>query len=168
MREIDINSAACFTGHRRYPAEDQTDIIMKTDEIISSLYCRGYRVFIAGGAIGFDTLAACRVIIAKRTRSEIRLVLALPCRNQTERWPSGNQLKLYKYLLGAADDVIYTSQMYKEGCMAERNKWMVDHSSVCIAYYGGQRGGTASTVRYAESLGKEIINIAYAIKNPAD
>lgn len=165
MQEFDMNSAACFTGHRFYPAEQQTDIIVKTDEVISSLYYRGYRVFIAGGAIGFDTVAACRVVIAKRTHPEIKLLLALPCRNQTDRWPSGNQLKLYKYLLGAADDVVYTSQMYEDGCMAVRNRWMVDHSSVCIAYFRKMRGGTASTVKYAESKRKEIINIADMIKN---
>ena len=161
MLEIEKSTSACFTGHRTYPAEKQTEIILKTDETVNALYKRGYRVFIAGGAIGFDTLAACRVVIAKRTHPDIKLLLALPCRNQTEKWPSGNQLKLYKYLLGAADDVVYTSQMYEDGCMALRNKYMVDHSSVCVAYYtGSHRGGTSSTVKYAVETGCEVINVA--------
>lgn len=161
MLEFHRNETACFTGHRSYPLEDQPSIIASTDSIIASLYASGIRQFIAGGAIGFDTLAACRVLIAKRQFPDIKLYLALPCRNQTERWSSDNSLKLYKYILGAADEVSYISEMYTEGCMMKRNRFMVDNSSVCIAYYNGSdRGGTAATVRYARERGITVINVA--------
>lgn len=160
MIELNPDITACFTGHRSLPLRRQSEFISNTDTAIAHLYEQGYKNFIAGGAVGYDTLAACRVVIAKRNYSDVNLILALPCRNQTERWTSENDLKMYKFLLGAADDVIYTSQFYDKGCMQIRNRWMVDHSSVCIAYCTSNTGGTASTVRYAKRNNLRVINVA--------
>ena len=44
--------------------------------------------------------------------------------------------------------------------MLERNRYMVDHSSVLLAVYNGvYRSGTGMTVRYAESKRRKIILI---------
>ncbi len=153
-------NSVCFTGHRSLPVRETHGIIMATDDYIGKLYEHGYRNFIAGGAIGFDTLAACRVLVAKRKMPDIKLILALPCRNQTEKWTSAKDLQMYKFLLGSADEVMYVSQFYEHGCMHKRNRWMVDHSSVVIAYCTAMTGGTASTVKYATDKGRVIINTA--------
>ena len=41
--------------------------------------------------------------------------------------------------------------------MMERNRWMVDRSGILLAVYDGSAGGgTAATVRYAQSKQREI------------
>ena len=44
--------------------------------------------------------------------------------------------------------------------MLERNRYMVDHSSILLAVYNETyRSGTGMTVRYAQKLGREVIII---------
>ena len=43
--------------------------------------------------------------------------------------------------------------------MLKRNRYMVHHSSVCIAYCTKDAGGTAYTVRYAKDTKKNVIFI---------
>ena len=47
---------------------------------------QGYRYFGTGGALGFDTLAAQTVLELKNKYPEIKLILVLPCENQTQGW----------------------------------------------------------------------------------
>ena len=57
-----------------------------------------------------------------------------------------------------ADDVVYVSREYREGCMLKCNRYLVDHAACLLAVYNGDwRGGTAMTVRYAQKLGREVI-----------
>ena len=52
---------------------------------------------------------------------------------------------------------MYVSREYREGCILERNRYLVDHAACLLAVYNGEwRGGTAMTVRYAQKLGREI------------
>ena len=55
---------------------------------------------------------------------------------------------------------IDVSRQYTRGCMHERNRHLVDNSSVCVCYLNRESGGTAYTVRYARERGLEIINLA--------
>ena len=151
---------ACFTGHRSLPDGDgRARLISAVDAMIAAAVSRGYRNFISGGAVGFDTLAACRVALAKRRIPEIKLYLALPCRNQTEKWTRVEDIALYKQLLAAASDVCYISEFYTSTCMFERNRFMVDRSALCIAYCIRQKGGSAYTMNYAKKSGLGIINL---------
>ena len=127
--------------------------------MISAAYSRGYRTFIAGGAVGFDTLAACRVIVAKSRMPDIKLHLILPCRNQTEKWTNVNDLSLYKHIMGRADHIEYITDFYNSTCMLERNRAMVGRSALCIAYCTRSSGGSAYTVKHAEKEGLGVINI---------
>ena len=43
--------------------------------------------------------------------------------------------------------------------MMERNRFMVDNSSILLAYLREDRGGTYNTVKYAEKKQKQIIRI---------
>ena len=152
--------SACFTGHRSLPSGEKRDrLIGAVDAVIRSAVSRGYQYFIAGGAVGFDTLAACRVIAAAKFFPEIKLLLALPCRNQTEKWRNVSDIALYKRIMGAAADVVYISDFYTPTCMHERNRFMVDHSSLCIAYCHSDRGGAAYTVEYAGRTGVGVVNL---------
>ncbi len=120
---------------------------------------QGYRYFGCGGALGFDTLAAQTVLQLRETYPEIRLILVLPCRNQTRGWRQDDVAE-YGRIIKAADKVTYTSEQYYSGCMHKRNRHLVDNSSLCICYLTEQSGGTAYTVNYARSQGLKIINIA--------
>lgn len=153
--------SACFTGHRVLPeGEARERIIATLDVTIAAAISRGYTHFWAGGALGFDSLAACRVIAAARKVPDVRLHLALPCRNQTEKWNAIDDLVLYKQIMSAAESVEYMSDLYTKGCMHERNRFMIDNSSLCIAYCVRASGGTAYTLEYARSSGVPTVNIA--------
>ena len=145
---IDMESrTACFTGHRELPTDDLPEISKRLEDTLVKLIEQGYRYFGAGGALGFDTLAAQVVLRLRERYPQIRLILVLPCLNQTRGWPQ-------------ADIVTYTSEHYFQGCMQKRNRHLVDNSSVCICYLTKPTGGTAYTVNYASEHGLTIINIA--------
>lgn len=156
---MDKETAVCFTGHRHIEGSELEEISARLYSAVCNLILRGYNTFICGGAIGFDTLAADCIISFKKRFPHIKLVLALPCRDQTVKWNNLSDIAKYKSILGAADSVYYASPLYTDGCMLERNRLMVDSSSVCIAYMKHKRGGTAYTYKYAKSIGLRIINL---------
>ena len=75
---------ACFTGHRNIPTEQYDALNQRLEHIIVHLIDRGYRFFGAGGALGFDTMAAQAVLTLKKQYTFIRLILVLPCHSQTK------------------------------------------------------------------------------------
>lgn len=76
----------------------------------------GYLFFGAGGALGFDTLAAQTVLKLRERYPDIKLILVLPCKTQARGW---KQADIYEYerIKAAADKVVYTSEDYYRGCM---------------------------------------------------
>ena len=131
----------------------------KLDSVIRSFIERGAVWFLAGGALGFDTMAAQAVLRLKREYPHVKLGLVLPCKNQSSRW-SFAQRAVYDDILMSADKVVYTDEFYTSGCMQKRNRALVDYSNACICYLLKNEGGTAYTVRYARQKGKMVINIA--------
>lgn len=89
----------------------------------------------------------------------IRLVFALPCKNQEKLW-NKEQKALYRNLLGEADKIVYIAEEYDLTCLKRRNYYMVQHSAYCICALLHEKSGTAQTVRYARKNGLKIINIA--------
>ncbi len=161
---FDKQKTLCFTGHRSIPSADMGKLVKALDSLIEKAYADGYRCFIAGGALGFDTVAAFRVLGARDKYGDIELVLALPCINQTEKWKSEKSLTEYETIKKAADRVIYVNEEYTDGCMLERNRFMVDRSSRCISYLTRTRGGSAYTSNYAKKNGVECFNCADVMK----
>ena len=163
--DFEQNSTCFFTGHRSIPQADMTALTAALDRTVEELVCGGIDTFICGGAVGFDTLAACRVVVAKKKFPHISLVLILPCRDQTAKWRNSYDIALYQRIKGLADVVEYAADTYSSGCMHLRNRMMADRSSVCVAYYNGGSGGTAYTVRYAREHGLSVINLYEKQKN---
>ncbi len=155
MRE----KTCCFTGHRDLPTSSRAELSIKLEDCLISLIGRGVRYFGAGGALGFDTLAAQIVLNLKNRYPNIKLILVLPCLSQTRGWPA-KDVEEYERIKAQADKVVYTSQEYTKGCMFKRNRHLVDNSGVCICYLTRGSGGTAYTVDYAEKQGLEVINLA--------
>ena len=152
-------NTCCFTGHRKIPPEEQPELISKLEALINSLYQSGVRCFKAGGALGFDTLAARAVLDLRRGCPDAELVLVLPCFSQAKGWQADDAAE-YERIRAQADRVIYTSQERTRGCMYKRNRCLVEGSGVCVCYLTKNRGGTAYTVGCAERHGLKIINIA--------
>ena len=154
----------CFTGHRVIPSGEKETIRNLLETAIEKAIQDGYRFFRTGGALGFDTLAAQTVLELKQQYPHIWLILVLPCINQTKGWKQAD-IDEYERIRALADKVVYTSREYTSGCMHKRNRHLVDNSSLCICYLTKLSGGTAYTVRYAESKGVYVRNIANTIKS---
>ncbi|MDK2812886.1 MAG: hypothetical protein PWQ08_141 [Clostridiales bacterium] len=149
----------CFTGHRKLPKAKIEQIVINLDYEIETLIQKGVTTFISGGALGFDQIAASLVIAKKEMGRDIRLVFALPCRDQDERW-NADQKRLYHNLLAEADEIVFVSEEYTDGCMKKRNRYMVDRSAYCICAQLHPMSGTAQTMRYAQRKGLRVINVA--------
>ena len=153
--------SCCFTGHRTIPKEELPRLSAALQAEISVLAAQGITVFYCGGALGFDTLAAEAVLRAKKENPEIRLRLALPCPEQAKGWKPTDVAR-YTEIKAQADEVVFVSPHYFSGCMQKRNRYMVDHSCVCIAYLlpEQRRGGTKYTVAYCEKKHIPVRNLA--------
>lgn len=163
MRE----KTCCFTGHRDIPPAGKEAITRQLENVMIRLVHAGICRFVAGGAIGFDTLAAQTVLRLRERYPAIKLILALPYLNQTKRWGESD-IALYETIKEQANEVVYTYQDYSRGCMHKRNRYMVDSSGICVCYCLRDKGGTAYTVHYAEKKGLTIIYIAQQLAHNAE
>ena len=150
--------SCCFTGHREIPERDYNLLKQKTKNAIVALIGKGVIYFGAGGARGFDTIAAETVLELKKDYPQIKLILVLPCPDQTKGWKEGD-IRKYNIIKENADKVVFTADHYFSGCMHVRNRHLVDNSGYCICYLTKNSGGTAFTVNYAKTKGLEIHNI---------
>ena len=151
-------TSCCFTGHRTIPPAVREELTAILDRRLQALYDVGFVEFRAGGAIGFDTLAAERVLALRERHPDCRLVLMLPCRDQSKYWNKAQQAH-YDALLEKADRVIYVREHYTPDCMHARNRALVDGSDLCIAYLTENRGGTLYTCSYALKQGVLLRNL---------
>lgn len=152
----------CFTGHRLVPAAERAALRARLRAQLLRLSELGVDTFLAGGAVGFDTLAAQEVLRLKEEQPWVYLVLALPCLGQEARW-SERDVAVYRSILARADESIYTGDLYSREAMLRRDRYLVDHSAHCVCYLKStRRGGTAYTVGYAKREGLEIVNLAAA------
>lgn len=157
-KQTDPHATCCFTGHRSVPCGFERELSSRLNMTISELYAGGVRNFRCGGALGFDTMAAIAVLRMREKAEGTRLVLILPCFDQTARWRASD-VRLYERIRSAADEVVYSSAEYSRENMLLRNRALVDGSGVCVAYMDHYGGGTAYTVKYARRVGVRVINL---------
>lgn len=98
----------CFTGHRKIPSEQYTQIARRLRCEIVKLIEQGYAFFGTGGALGFDTLAAQTVLELRESYPQIKLILVLPCKNQTHGWDA-KDIAIYEEIKKRCDKFVYTS-----------------------------------------------------------
>ncbi len=150
---------ACFTGHRELREPDYA-LEHRLLEFLPPLIEYGYTNFCAGGARGFDTVAARTVLKLKQTHPHIRLILIFPFQNQYLQegdWTE-EEIREFHFLRQHADEVICLQDRWTAGCYYRRNRELVDRSSLCISYQSKPTGGTAYTVNYAEKQGLPVTN----------
>lgn len=154
-----------FTGHRpnklpwKYDEKAPGCISLKKQlaVIVSELAERGIVHYLSGMALGTDLWAADAVLEIRRQRPDIKLHCILPYCGQSNRWSSAYQ-EQYQEILERSDTIVRVRRDYKNGCLLERNYFMVNAASVVVAVFDGQyRSGTGSTVRYARKLGRELM-----------
>jgi len=162
-------TACCFTGHRpsKLPwGEDERDprcLALKRElkDRIEDAYLRGYRHFICGMALGCD-LYFCEAALELREEKypELEVEAAIPFPGQSDRW-SGEHQERYQDLLDRCNWETVVQRRYDPGCMMRRNRYMVDHSSLVIAVFDGNPGGTLNTLAYAmkQKVKTEIIDL---------
>lgn len=155
--DIPIDNACFFTGHRTIP-QNKLPLIAELLENTCALLITKYGIteFIAGGALGFDTLAA-RTILKLRKKYDIHLHIFIPCIDQTMWW-SVNEKNVWEQINKAADSVRYISdKKHTRGCMQQRNRAMVDSAMFGVAYCTKPSGGTYYTLQYAKNHSRSAI-----------
>ena len=151
----------CFTGHRPdalFSECGEAEIYGRILAAVEDAILDGYAEFYCGGCRGGDFLFGEAVIELKEKYPEISLVCVLPFRGQSEYW-SNEDRDRYADLLDNSDHVICLNDSFKKGCMHQRNRYIVDRSSLLISAFNGTKGGTEFTVNYAKKQGLRIVNV---------
>lgn len=149
----------CFTGHRDILKNERVIIRKRIENVVIGLIKKGIIYYGAGGARGFDTMAAEVILELRKLYPQIKLILVLPCREQTRGW-SEQDKALYEMIKQSADKYVYISEKYWNGCMQKRNRHLVDNSSCCVCYLTKRYGGTFYTYNYAANKGLKIYNVS--------
>lgn len=156
---MDNALTCCFTGHRRIETTQLANLNIKLEKLLRDLIEKGYLIFISGGAIGFDLLAAQAVLALKQEFPQIRLHMVLPCKDQSKSWTDA-QKNIYNTVLSQSDEVCYTQDFYSAGCMHKRNRFLVQKADCFVAFLSQKKGGTLYTVKQAQKADIPVINLA--------
>lgn len=152
IEKIDINKTCSFTGHRNlYNDFDRN----KLKEIIKEVIKDGFNTFLVGMAVGYDTVCF-QILEELREENDIKIIACIPCENQSLKF-SVKQKEEYERMVNSADEKIILSKTYTRFCMLKRNEFMVNNSSVVVAYLRENKGGTFYTVNYAKRKNKKIV-----------
>lgn len=146
----------CGTGHRPdklggYGVDAKNNLLTLARDWLTAYTPESV---ISGGALGWDQALAWAAYYTK-----IPFTLALPFDGFWSKWPKTSQDEL-ENLVAFADRVVYVCDPgYAPWKMQDRNKWMVDNCDTVLALWNGSEGGTANCIKYAERVGKPLINL---------
>ena len=149
----------CFTGHRNLPIRQEEEIWQRVCTRLYPLLERGVRYFGVGGAIGFDTLVAEKLLNLRKTYPQIRVILVQPFQGYQSRWTPAQQARAAA-VENRADKVVICCRTPSREAFLARDRHLVDGSAYCIGYCTRSTGGTAYTLRYAQKQGLQVWNIA--------
>ncbi len=129
--------------------DEAIEQVLKTDDCFS---------FLVGGMGDFDGLCSSAVRKAKKKHPEkqISLELILPYLTQEL-----NESK--DYYEQSYDSIVIPTELvgvHYKSAITKRNRWMVEQSSVIIAYVYRDFGGAFTTLKYAKKKGLQVINLA--------
>lgn len=149
-----IKTTCAFTGHRpeklNISEAEAKKLLCKGIEYAIE---KGCNTFITGMAPGVDLWAGELVLEFKNIYPHISVICALPYPTFSASNPTA------KKIMQASEYVYSVMDSYAIYSYQKRNEWMVDHSSLVIAMFNGEKGGTYNTVKYAEKKGIEILNL---------
>ena len=152
----------CVTGHRPkgfpFPRERGDErferYFNKLKYELGKLISEGYTYLISGLAEGADLDFAYVGTLYREKYPNVFIEGAAPYR----RKPDAGSFR--DKIISRCDKVTVLAERYYDGCMQDRNMYMVDKADVVLAIWNGeQHGGTWNTISYAKSQGKKIIYI---------
>ena len=117
------------------------------------------RYFGVGGALGFDTLVAEKLLALRESRPQIRIILVQPFPGYQSRWTPAQQARA-AVVEARVDKVVVCCQTPGHEAFLARDRHLVDGSSCCIAWCTRSTDGTAYTLRYAQKQGLRVWNVA--------
>ena len=158
MFVLSADITACFTGHRTYDGSRNSAL----ESAIRKLYALGYRNFLCGMAVGFDIEAAEVALALREELAGLQVIAVVPFEGMQEGF-SESWRSRFEHIVAEADNSITLAPKYSVEVYAVRNNFLVDHSSACIAYFTGEKGGTAYTVRRAV---KSLLHLTNIYNNP--
>ena len=148
-----IEKVCSFTGHRPEKMKaTEAEVKEKLSVAIKDAIAAGYDTFLSGMAPGVDIWAAEVVLEMRRAGVPISLVAVVPYALFGLSKQYGDAEK-YNDIVAQCTDVQMVSNCYHRGVFHERDRWLVDNSSLLIAVYNGTEGGTKYTMEYATKKG---------------
>jgi uncharacterized phage-like protein YoqJ len=146
----------CGTGHRPdklggYSVEVEDKLMLLARDWIIAYKPE---LVISGGALGWDQALAWAAHYTNTSYT-----MALPFKGFECKWPQASMNKLHDLMRNASNVYYVCDDGYAPWKMQERNEWMVDHAEQVLALWNGTSGGTANCIKYAEKVGKPIINL---------
>lgn len=154
MAIFDTRQCVAFTGHRSYNGE-RYDVLLAT---IRELYNEGYTTFLSGMALGFDMAAAEAVISLRQELPSLRLICVIPFEGQQRGFPQ-QERERFERIVASADEAVTLLPKYQTNAFLLRNDFLVENSSLLVAYFTGESGGTAYTVKKATKRALRLINL---------
>ncbi|MFQ8636823.1 MAG: SLOG family protein [Acutalibacteraceae bacterium] len=145
-----------FAGHRQIYEPNIGEKVKKTlEKLIES---ENRAVFLNGGMGRFDDMCAeaVRKLKEQHPEKDIRLCLVAAYLSNRFNTEKSYYQTFYDEIL-LPEDVEYT---YYKAAVTKRNRWMVDHADLMLAYIDHDYGGAYQTYRYAQKKSVPIINIA--------
>lgn len=115
----------------------------------------GLKNFLTGMAEGFDMIATEILVELKKTYNNIKIIAVIPCSGQEKKWKPSQRTRYHK-IINQCNDSIILYDSYTKTCMNDRNKYMVEHSSIVIACFNGLPSGTGNTIRFGKENGCKI------------
>lgn len=122
----------CFTGHRILPAGQEEEIWRRVYACLEPLLEEGVRYFGVGGALGFDTLVAEKLLALRESHTQIRIILVQPFLGYQRRWTPVQQSRAAA-VESRVDRVVVCCQRPSREAFFARDRHLVDGSSCCIA-----------------------------------
>jgi len=152
-------NTCCFIGHQKLPSNKINYIVKNLDAEIDKLIHQGVTNFVSAATPGFAQIAASLIVAKKEMGANIRLVFALSNHYQIRNLAEPER-QLYRSLLLEVDEIRFTSCIYTQSCIEERNCQMVDSSAYCICARLWHESEVEQTISYAIQQGLHIINVA--------
>lgn len=152
--------SCCFTGHRPEKLHLPEAIVREQlSYAIDAAIREGYTRFLTGMSRGVDLWAAQEVIRRQKEYPQLRLVACIPYQDFEKGWGLSWQ-RVYRQVLEACEEIHIFSRAFSMESFSLRNRYMVEHAALVIAVFGGEKGGTANTLRYARRLSRRILIIS--------
>lgn len=137
-------------GLSKSMSKKPNDLKGLTRVILENLIIRGNKTFLTGLEPGFDRLCVNTLLKLKKVNKKIRLIAILPHQH----------FYIYdrqaQFILKNCDDIIEISEKYRENCVDERNRFMIEKCDIVLAWFEKKDMHLNTLINYARQLKKDV------------